>query len=451
MRLNWKSLAGKFGIDWAIAYTLFARLIQAGGGVGTVVFIAKNLSKDEQGYYYTFGSILAIQVFFELGLCSIITQYVAHEMANLKLRKDGTIEGDETSKSRLASLLHFCFNWFCKISFLLFIVLNVAGYCFFSRYNGNLNIDWQIPWMLLSLTTSCFLILDPLMAFIDGLGKVKEAARMRLVQQTAYVVCVIIFLLSGFKLYSCAVAAFISFVSIATIFISSKNARVLVNIWPLLSKWKVSYRNEIFPYQWKIALSWVSGYFIFQLFNPVLFATEGPVVAGQMGMTLAALNGVLALSMSWINTKIPLFSGLIAKKDYNSLDDNFFKSLRQSLFITSLGLIVLFLFVNVLHWKEIPLGKRFLPPVPLAFLCFSYLMNNIAFSLATYLRCHKQEPMLTQTVVFAILSAFSTLTLGNLYGVFGITCGYFVLGLIVGMPWVLNIFFTKRRLWHQAF
>ena len=34
------------------------------------------------------------------------------------------------------------------------------------------------------------------------------------------------------------------------------------------------------------------GYFIFQLFNPVLFATEGAVVAGQMGMTLAALNGI---------------------------------------------------------------------------------------------------------------------------------------------------------------
>ena len=43
----------------------------------------------------------------------------------------------------------------------------------------------------------------------------------------------------------------------------------------------ISYMKEIFPNQWKIALSWVSGYFIFHFFNPVLFA-EGPVVAGQM-------------------------------------------------------------------------------------------------------------------------------------------------------------------------
>src|ERR1035437_9872245 len=94
--------------------------------------------------------------------------------------------------------------------------------------------------------------------------------------------------------------------------IASKYNKILINIWKTVIVEKVHYRAEIFPYQWKIALSWISGYFIFQLFNPVLFATEGAVVAGQMGMTLAALNGVQSLSMAWITTKVPLFSGLIA-------------------------------------------------------------------------------------------------------------------------------------------
>ena len=56
--------------------------------------------------------------------------------------------------------------------------------------------------------------------------------------------------------------------------------------------------QEIFPFQWKIALSWISGYLIFQLFNPVLFATEGSKIAGQMGMTMVAISGISSISIS---------------------------------------------------------------------------------------------------------------------------------------------------------
>lgn len=36
---------------------------------------------------------------------------------------------------------------------------------------------------------------------------------------------------------------------------------------------RVSWKTEIWPLQWRIALSWLSGYFIFQLFTPILFIT----------------------------------------------------------------------------------------------------------------------------------------------------------------------------------
>lgn len=444
-----KKIAHKIGIDKSIAYNIFARLIQAAGGVGSVIFIARYLSKNEQGYYYTFGSILAIQVFFELGLSSIITQYVAHEVAHLKWRDNWNTEGEASYQSRLASLLHFCFKWFSRISLLLFIALYIAGYYFFSKFNSDANIHWQIPWIILSLTTSCFLVLDPLMAFLEGLGKVKEVARMRLIQQTVYIICLSVFLFSGFKLYSSAIATFLAFLSIVTAFIVSGHFKILTNLWKLKSEWSVSYRKEIFPFQWKIALSWISGYFIFQLFNPVLFATEGPVVAGQMGMTIAALNGVLGLSMSWINTKVPLFSGLIAKKEYLELDNIFFKSFWQTIIITILGLVTLFVIVFVLQHEKTAIGHRFLSLLPLGFMCISFLLNSLAFGMATYLRCHKSEPLLGQSVVFAILSAISTVILGKYFGVIGITAGYLALGLTIGIPWIIVVFYRKRKLWHQ--
>ena len=62
----------KIGIDKSVAYSSGARVVQGVTGVVTVLMIAGFLSKVDQGYYYTFGSILAIQIFFELGLTNIL-------------------------------------------------------------------------------------------------------------------------------------------------------------------------------------------------------------------------------------------------------------------------------------------------------------------------------------------------------------------------------------------
>ena len=80
-----RSLAQKIGMDKSIAYSSGARVIQGFTGVASVFFITSFLTGVEQGFYYTFGSILALQVFFELGLTGIMTQYVAHEVSHLQL------------------------------------------------------------------------------------------------------------------------------------------------------------------------------------------------------------------------------------------------------------------------------------------------------------------------------------------------------------------------------
>jgi len=87
-----KSHLQKIGIDKAIAYTVLSRGFQAMGSNVSMLLITRFLTQVEQGYYYTFGSILAMQIFFELGLNGIIVQYVAHEAAHVK---SFDVAGDE--------------------------------------------------------------------------------------------------------------------------------------------------------------------------------------------------------------------------------------------------------------------------------------------------------------------------------------------------------------------
>ena len=287
------------------------------------------------------------------------------------------------------------------------------------------------------------------MAFTEGLGKVREIARMRLVQQTVYIVGVIVFLFSGFKLYSSALATTVAFLSVVVMFFFSGNTRRLANLWKLKGSWKVNYRKEIFPYQYKIALSWISGYFIFQLFNPVLFATEGPVVAGQMGMTLAALNGISSLSMSWMSTKVPVFCSFIAQQAYDKLNAVFNKSFFQLVLVNLCLLIFFILFLQGVSYFHFPLAHRFLNTIPLVMLCTVTFVNQLIFSWATYLRSHKQEPYLLNSIIGGILTALSTILLGKAFGLIGIVGGYTALALFVGLPWAYIVFKNKKKKWHS--
>ena len=240
----------KAGVDKAIGLTILSRIIQAAGGVGSIFFIARYLSADEQGYYYTFASILAIQVFFELGLSGIITKYTAHESAHLNFN-GSEITGDEYYKSRLSSLLIFCVKWFGIISILLLCILVFVGFYFFNSYTRNVHIEWQIPWVILCISTALNLFIDPILAYFDGLGDVKDMAQVRLFQKTTMVVLLFLFFILGFKLYSGALASLVAIlVNYGQIFFSRRISKLKI-IWNMIGEWKIDYMGEIFHYNGK--------------------------------------------------------------------------------------------------------------------------------------------------------------------------------------------------------
>lgn len=447
-------IARKIGIDKSIAYSSGANIVSAIVGLGTVFFVGAFLSPAEQGYYFTFGSILALQSFFDLGLTGIMQQYVAHEHAHLKWDVDGSLLlGEEKYKSRLASLLHFCVKWYGIISIIFFAVLVIIGFVFFQRYGTSGDVEWKWPWVLICFTNSINLFLGPINSFYRGLDKVKEMSAamfwgnilVPLISWPAFFL--------GAKLYVVAIISFCRVFAIAIYMLQPQLRKILINLWNQTISDRVGYMKEIFPFQWKIALSWISGYFIFQLFNPVLFATDGAVVAGQMGMTLQVLNAVSGLAMNWISTKVPLLSRLIENKQYQQLDSVFNKCLTQQSLVCLTCLIIIFLGVTLLNvtgfvFNGSLLDERFLPTIPLIIMMVPIFTNQFKFSWATYLRCHKEEPFLVLSVVSGVYCLLSTLIFGNLFGLYGICIGYTAWNVLVTMPWSHHIFVTKKHEWH---
>ncbi len=450
-----KIIITKLGIDGAIFYTLVGRGLQIFTSVFTIFFIAKFLSPNEQGYYYTFGSIVAIQVFFELGLNGIITQFVAHEASHLFLNENYGLVGDIKYKSRLSSLLRFCVKWYLIFALGLLTMLVVVGFIFFSKYEvKQQDIIWKLPWILLAIGTVFNFLLAPITAFLEGLGKIKEVAQLRLVQQLSQPIVIWGGLAIGSKLFVSGADAILKVFIVSILILKSPFFKILKKIWKEIGDEKIEYIKEIFPYQWRIALSWISGYFIFQLFNPVLFASEGAKVAGQMGMTITVLNGLTAMTLSWINTKIPKLSGFIALKQYSALDNLFMTTLKQILFVGIAIMLFLLLAIFLIQKYDITIlgikiGERLLPILPMSIMSYAVFLQIPISCMATYLRCHKKEPLLINSIVGGILSCFSVLVLGKYFGLYGITIGFAFLQTFVGVLWVFLIFKRKKKDWHR--
>lgn len=446
-------IAHKIGMDKSIAYSSGARVVGGFTGVASVFFITTFLTGIEQGFYYTFGSILALQVFFELGLTGIMTQYVAHEVSHLSLNESLQYEGDAKYKSRLASLIHFCVKWYAVLSIFVLVFLIVVGFIYFNRYGSNhFSVSWKLPWILICIGTAIKLFQAPFNSVYMGLGKVKEMSKIGFWQQIIIPATTWIGLICGLKLYVVGIGYIISVILWQIYVRQTKLDVIILNLWNVNVIERVAYFKEIFPYQWRIALSWVSGYFIFQLFNPVLFATEGAVVAGQMGMTLSALNSIQTLSMSWLNTKVPLYSQLIALKDYVQLDRIFNKTLKQMVAVCFLLLVIFFFVIWILNMSQLKFGgnviaNRFLSYCPMLLMMIPVFLQQYINSWATYLRCHKQEPFLVNSVCAGIACCVSTFIFGKLYGLYGITIGYCTISVLF-FPWGYWIYKTKKCEWH---
>src|SRR4051794_33803552 len=142
-------------MDRAVFYTVLWRAWSALVAPINLLFVTAFLSPVGQGFFYTFGSILALQVLFELGLTQLIIQFTSHERSHLEWAPHGTLTGDVRAKSRLASLLRASVKWYGTAAILVVVVVLPAGFWLFGmRAVETQTVMWRLPWVLFVLLSA---------------------------------------------------------------------------------------------------------------------------------------------------------------------------------------------------------------------------------------------------------------------------------------------------------
>ena len=249
---------------------LITKFLQGVSGPITAVLVLQFFDPKIQGYYYTFGSLLALQIFVELGLSAVITTFAAHEWSELSISESGLIVGNPIALSRLAAITRYAFRWYVVGAALLLVVLLVVGLWFLgARYDVG-DVNWVAPWIALSFIASAIFALTPAWAILTGCGQIGSVNSYRLFESVLRSPVIWVAIALGASLWATVFAAGVTLLA-SIYFLLTRYRAFFVSLSQVskLDGW--NWRKEVGPLQMKVGLAWLSGYFAFSLFTPATF------------------------------------------------------------------------------------------------------------------------------------------------------------------------------------
>jgi hypothetical protein len=444
-------LLTKAGVDDAVGYTAAGKATAAVMGAGNLFCVLRFLRPEEQGFYYTFTSVLSLLSLLGFGLGGLIVHFASHERAHLRWNSGGTLEGDPTPLGRLRSLTRKTTVFYVLAAAGGVLPVLAIGQALFSGTAlQHLGISWRGPWTMLCLCGALSFSMMPLLSVAEGAGLVAEVARMRFWQVVAAHAALWAMLAGRLGLWAPAGSALAALLVQAGWAVGRRSRLFRDLLLKSCPGAAVSWRRELLPVQCRASAAGLSAYLASQAANPVLLRLRGPAVAGRFGVTVNMTLTCLAVGAAWSNTKWPLFGSLIFRRRFEELDALFWKGMRQSLAVLALLGGGLLGFVWTLQTFVPAYGGRLLPLGLVGVAYLQMLAAHVVTNLGAYCRAHKEESLFGLRIFQGAASASCTALFGWTFGVTGVVWSNALLMLIFVTPAAWEITRRRTRFWRAS-
>lgn len=429
-----------------VIYTQANQIWRGISGLITLLLIPLFLTKEQQGYWFTMTSLAALAMLAELGFFQIALQFAAHEFAYLKFgNDDNDVVGSADHRKRLASLFVFCTRWALLVAAVAFPVILLIGFLFLSRQQTG--ITWGMPWVVYVAGGGVTFLLTCFLSFLEGCNLVAAIQRLRFIIMVVTMTIMWIALVLQLGLHALSISM-LGGALYGVYAVWRRYGRLFGNFLAASRSAAYAWKPHILGLLWRYALSWASGFFIFQIYAPLAFQFKGPVEAGKVGLSMTVWMGVFTVSNSWIYAVTPRLNMLVSRRDWKGLD----LLLRRNLILSAgtyvAGAVVVFALILLLEGRY-EIVSRLADPLSMLILAVIWFLQIIVNGLAVYLRAHKREPLVLPSVVSAIYILVTTILCANY-----LPQRYFFLGWLSGcmwgVPWIVYIFCTKKREWQMA-
>jgi hypothetical protein len=425
------------GLDGAVIFSLLNKATVIVCSVVTLALVITHFAPELQGYYYTFTSLLVLQTFLELGMGTVLTQFVSHEWSRLHVGTRGRLEGDPLSLDRLGALVGLGLKWYFGASIAFFVLVGTIGTVLLTRRAAPAGV--MPPWWLLCAAVSISIFQIPLRSCLEGSNQIARLQRIATAVYAFGAVCGWTAILSGLQLYALAITSGTS--AMMGITLLGRACRPFLHAFhdsrgrPASFSWK----DEFWPQQWRIALSWICGFFMYQSFVPILFYFKGPITAGQMGASLQVYNAVSSISASWVYAKGPQLGILGASGKIRELQATVRATAVRSTAAASALALAVILGLTFLKWVNYK-ADRFIGIESIAMLLVTLVILQRTSIETLAVRFQKVEPFVYNSVVSAGLVLASNLLTSKYLGVPAVCACFALIAITIHVPWVHRIY-----------
>ncbi len=385
------------GSDATLAMS--ARATQgAAMGLGAVLVIWQT-SPIDQGFYFAFISFGILLQLCDFGLSYASLQSASHLVATSRI-------------AALPALAALALRINAVVTSLAAIVVAVLGWWVFARTPGDAIVAWTAPWLVFVVGVAANHLTAPYIFLVEGGVSVTRAWRFRLIQEVLSGSALLVVLTSGLGLWSLVAYYWTRCLLTVAWMRWGPLLRVDAGSEPFtLRRW----RTELWPFQWRVGLSAISSYLVFQAFGPVLFALHGPAEAGRFSLSLSMMNAIVMVTTAWPISQAAHFGILLGRRQGRDLSLRWTRLLMQSTAFAALGsLVTIVAFIALRRWAPDAMG-RFAGPTTTGLLIASAVAHHVIACIAVVLRSERRDPLLA----LGIVSGAVTLTLMTLAALSG--------------------------------
>ena len=422
--------------DPAVVWTASARIIGTIGTVGVLPLVVIYLSPIEQGIYFIFLSLMTAQVFFELGFSTVVIQKISHARGFLN------INSTDDNFDHVANLICFSVKFYILMSVAFFFAFSTFGLFFIATQVKTAGeVSWKAPWLLFAVGVALSLIGLGLTSIAEGMGKVKMAVQIRAIGMTLRFLCLAIGLVSGAGLWSLSFAVVFSSILMICIVIFYDN-EILCKCREKKRDSSINWRNDILPFQWRIGVSCLSGFFIFQTMTLAVAAKAGAPEAGRFGLAMQICIGLISLSLCFISPKQAVWAALVGGKKWAELERSFISNFYVAIASYAVMTLISVMFLACFAWWW-PVYSERLPTFPVI-LTLGAAGIFILFSNATgvFLRSFGSEPYVWTSISFGVGMMLLAIVAKS---VNALSVGYLVLSIVICGFWGGYIFQCRRN------
>jgi hypothetical protein len=371
-----------------ILHGFLTRGAQTAVSLGSAALVVWLLPAAEQGYYWAIGGLGGLIQVGELALTQVVLQNAAHYAAR----------GDKEALARFWRTARLLAALIVPLAALL-----VLG-CGFALLGSATAADepaWRGAWAAFVVLLAANQMLGPAIGYIEGAVSIAASWRFQARLEMASGLVLLGALALGAGLWSLPIfaAGRVAFIA-GWLALRRADFPVTASGWFSPREWLL----EIWPYQWKLAVTAVTSFLIYRAFTPIVFAEMGPEAAARFGLSLAVMGSWLAITVAWPSSQIGRIGALASQARVDDLRQAFRGMLAGSTVLAGVGALLLLAGLWVADRAGLPFSERSAGFPATAMLLASAVIHHVVLCASVLLRSERRDPLLPYSIAGSLIT-----------------------------------------------